>query len=264
VADPYAPWRDVRATSDCVFYHTMDLPGFGLMEGQWDLREGVEDYCGNVDVAGKRVLEVGTASGFLAFHLERQGAEVVGYDLSEEQPWDLVPFAGVDVAAIDTRHRDVIRQMNNSWWLAHRLFESSARVVYGTVYEIPESIGAVDIATYCAILLHVRDPFLALANGLRLTRDTAVVTEIVGRPRPAVPEPAADDGRGPSVEFLPNFRTGAPQDTWWFLTPEVIQAFLGVLGFGDSSVKYHHQKGSFGECEFFTVVAHRTAGQAVG
>lgn len=258
--EPYAAPRHVTDTTDCVFYHTMELPDIGLVEGQWDLRDGVEDYSGSVDFAGRRVLEVGTASGFLCFHIERQGAEVVGYDLSENQPWDIVPFATVDVADVEARHRDVIRQMNNGWWLAHRLLESSAKVVYGTVYEIPESIGAVDISTYCAILLHLRDPFLALANGLRLTRDTVVVTEIVGRPRTPATTVA---GGGPSVEFLPDFRIGGPLDTWWFLTPEVVQAFLGVLGFGDSSVKYHNQKGSFGDCEFFTVVAHRTAGRPV-
>ena len=33
-----APPRQVERLEDCLFYHTMDLPGFGVVRGQWDLR----------------------------------------------------------------------------------------------------------------------------------------------------------------------------------------------------------------------------------
>jgi hypothetical protein len=41
----------------------MDLPGYGTMPGEWNLRAGVREYLGGVGLRGKRVLEVGTASG---------------------------------------------------------------------------------------------------------------------------------------------------------------------------------------------------------
>jgi hypothetical protein len=260
---PYAPERIVDNPEDCLWYHTTDLPGLGRVEGQWDLRDGADAYAGNVDVAGKRVLEVGTASGYMCRHLESKGAEVVAYDLSEKQPWDVVPFAVIDVDAIIAQRQGLIRRLNNSWWYAHRVFESKAKVVYGTVYEIPAAIGPVDVALYGAILLHVRDPFLALWNGLRLTKETAIVTEIVNNRRPPPPAGETVVG-GPSVEFLPDWKIGAPLDTWWFLTPEVVTAFLGVLGFADTTVTHHTQKGSYGEHEFFTVVGRRTFGTALG
>jgi hypothetical protein len=65
------------------------------------------------------------------------------------------------------------------------------------------------------------------------------------------------------MEFVPEFQKGGPTDTWWFLTPELVQAFLGVLGFEDSVVTHHRQKAHWGEVELFTVVAHRTQGQPV-
>ncbi|MEE9185219.1 MAG: hypothetical protein V3U39_12205, partial [Acidimicrobiia bacterium] len=74
--------REVTDINECYFYHSMDIPRHGAVDGEWDLREGVTEYLGGVDFAGKRVLEVGTASGFLCFHMESQGAEVVAYDLS--------------------------------------------------------------------------------------------------------------------------------------------------------------------------------------
>src|SRR5439155_19518331 len=67
----YAPTRTVENLSECWFYHTMDLPGHGTVEGAWDLRDGVDAYLGGVDVQGKRALDVGTASGFLCLERER-------------------------------------------------------------------------------------------------------------------------------------------------------------------------------------------------
>ncbi len=261
---PYAPERVVENPDDCLWYHTTDLPGRGQVQGQWDLRGGEADYTGHVDLAGKRVLEMGTASGHMCRYMESQGADVVAYDLSEKQPWDVVPFAVIDVDAIIAQRQGLIRRLNDSWWYAHRVFKSNAKVVYGTVYEVPASIGPVDVGLYGAILLHVRDPFLALWNGLRLVKETAVVTEIVNNRRPPVPSVVdAAPGR-PSVEFLPDWRIGAPLDTWWFLTEEVVQAMLGVLGFADTTVSHHSQKGSYGEQKFFTVVGRRTFGAALG
>jgi len=59
------------------FYHTMDLPTHGTVHGQWDLRGREASYLGNIFLQGKRVLEIGTASGHLCTTMERMGAEVV-------------------------------------------------------------------------------------------------------------------------------------------------------------------------------------------
>jgi hypothetical protein len=73
--------RTITDLKDCDFYHTMDIPGVGLVKGEWDLRLGIRRYLGNVAFRDKRVLEIGTASGFVCFYIESQGAEVVAYDL---------------------------------------------------------------------------------------------------------------------------------------------------------------------------------------
>jgi hypothetical protein len=70
-----------------------------------------------------------------------------------------------------------IERLKNGWWFAHDIFGSRARVVYGNIYDVPQEIGPVDIATFGAILLHLRDPFQALHSALRLTRETVIVTE---------------------------------------------------------------------------------------
>jgi hypothetical protein len=77
---------------------------------------------------------------------------------------DLVPFAKWEEFAHRSQQiKIVIDRINNACWLAHRLFESKARVVNGAVYDIPTAIGPVDVVVLGSILLHLRDPFLHLA-----------------------------------------------------------------------------------------------------
>src|SRR4051794_38706299 len=175
---PYAAPRTVTDLADCYFYHTMEVPGHGLVEGEWDLRAGVDAYLGGVELRGRRVLEIGTASGFLCFEMERRGADVVAFDLAPDQIPDLVPSAA-DPDQRACEHREHMHRLTNGFWLCHRAFASRARVVYGNVYAVPEQIGPVDVATFGCVLLHLRDPFLALSSALRITRQTAIVTEPV-------------------------------------------------------------------------------------
>ena len=78
----------------------MELPGVGVVGGQWDLRESIEDYLAAFPFAGKRVLDVGAARGFPSFEMERRGAEVVSFDMSPDGRWDIVPLVGLDLDAV--------------------------------------------------------------------------------------------------------------------------------------------------------------------
>src|SRR5262249_15034899 len=75
--------------AECTFYHCLDLPGLGTVPGQWDLRPGVDSYFGGYDLAGATVLEIGTASGFVCFEMERRGADVIAFDLDEGLTYDM-------------------------------------------------------------------------------------------------------------------------------------------------------------------------------
>jgi hypothetical protein len=252
----YASPKVVEGLDQCHFYHTMDLPKHGSVTGEWDLRSGVESYLGHVDFRGKRVLDVGTASGFLAFWMERQGAEVVGFDLSEDYSWDQVPYGGyVDPSEFSGRRKH-IGKVNNSFWLTRGLLGSKVKMVHGTVYEIPEEIGSVDVATFGSILMHLRDPFLALQSALKLTTETVVIANpisLFGIPMAllSVVKPVAI--------FLPNARKGTPRDGWWSLPPRTTVEFLRILGFPDTKVTYHFQCSYFGKRSLvYTVVGRRT------
>lgn len=258
----YAPQREITNLDDCCFYHTIDWPECGLIRGSWDLRNSFDTYLGNVSFTGKRVLEVGTANGFFCFEMEKRGAEVVAYDLSKNDDWDIVPYAGVCSDEVFKSRRAHIDNLNNAWWLGHHLNRSSARVVYGSVYGIPKEIGPVDISTFGCILLHLRDPFLALQKAAALTMETIIVTDLV-------PVTIKDQlcARVPIFSkfwdllkisnkyfksyliFLPNPEKEAPLDAWWWLPPNLVCEYLKILGFRKISITYHRQ--SFGDSKLY-------------
>jgi hypothetical protein len=279
----YAPERTVDNINDCIFYHAMELPGYGLKiqaEGYgWDLRDCADKYVGipNLNYKNKRVLELGTANGFLCNFLEKQGAEVVAYDLHPGLEWDIVPYAQYDHKANIKNQQNAVRQINNAWWFAKGLLNWKAKVVYGSVYEIPMEIGQVDISTFGSILLHLRDPFRALHRASLLTKEAMVVTDMLpDRPlsfnpsilrrakrwvRKNILKQEIELGRDvPYMEFLPNFRLVNHREAWWSLPPRVIQEFLGVLGFEDSKVTYFEVNiaGSKAKSRYYNIVAKRT------
>ena len=243
----------------------MDIPGYDVRNGDWDLRGGENAYLGRVDFSGKRVLDVGAASGFLSFHMEAKGADVVSYDLSGDYSWDVVPLYGADYKNFDANNKGFVDKINNAYWLGHKAYGSKAKVVYGNVYDIPRDIGMVDISVLGCVLLHVRDPFLALQNILRLTTDTVVITDVYPRftilrrvlHRLRFPIEVLDVFTGPKTEFVPDSRKQL-QGVWWYLWPQLLRRMIGVLGFEDLTTTYHWQKYRNRKWRMYTIVGHRT------
>jgi len=245
---------------DCYFYHTLNVPGQGLIKGDWDLRGNIDAYLGHVDFKGKKVLDVGTASGYLAFHMEQQGADVIGYDLDKNFPMDIAPSRyGYQRHSSD--HVKYIAAVNNGFWFSHAGLGSKAAMRYGTVYDIPADIGAVDISVFGSILLHLRDPFLALKNAIRLTKDKCIVVEPIWQPRQRWIMDMVSRFIGPYQIFAPDYASKNAQATWWLLTPAIVKRYLAALGFEKSEVTYHEQLFRGKKNPLFTVVAERTQPQ---
>jgi hypothetical protein len=166
--------REPTALSACDFYHAIDLPLSGLQMGEWDLRGRFDDYTGHVPLAGRTVIDVGAASGFLSFEAERAGATVTSFDVADTAQWAALPFpdAVPGLAGWDLERR------TNAYWFAHRELGSNARCMYGDVYDLsPELTGSFDVALVGQILVHLRDAISALAAVASVCRETMVITE---------------------------------------------------------------------------------------
>lgn len=243
---------EATSMDGCEFYHSMDIPGYGEVQGQWDLRGRVVEYLGNTDVSGKKVLDVGTSSGFLCFEMEKMGASVTAFDLSPDHDWDFVPYGGASDAGRAAAMKGHLERVRQGWKLLHERTNSSARLVLGSVYDLPgDEIGEVDISLFGDIVLHLRDPFRALEQAAKLTAETIIVTDIV--------PPCKSSGRGllerllgrlchrfsvrnrPTAFFVPDPPSSQNDLTWWYISPVAVVRFLNVLDFPDSRVSHHSQ-----------------------
>src|SRR6266478_4418576 len=119
----------VTDPAECDFYHRMDVPGLGQVGGAWDLRDCIKAYLGNYDFNGKRVLDVGTASGFLTFSMENEGAEVVSFDMVSGAQWDVVPQKEyrVDPQSYMALLVEADRRLKNAYWFTHERVGSKAK-----------------------------------------------------------------------------------------------------------------------------------------
>ncbi len=158
----------------------MELPGYGVIEGRdWDLRGGVDEYLGKVGYAGQRVLEIGPASGFLTFEMEKRGAEVVSVEVTAEHGWDFVPYPAERLEEVFGPRRIVMQQLKNSYWFSHTALQSKAKVYYGDVYNLPASLGQFDVALMGSLLLHCRDPLRIVEQcGKRQSLSSSLICSI--------------------------------------------------------------------------------------
>jgi SAM-dependent methyltransferase len=216
----YAAPLTVERKEDCFFYHKVHIPGVGDVGEQWDLRSSIEDYLGRFDFRGKRVLDVGTASGFMTFEMEKRGAEVVSFDMLDGAQWDVVPHVAFqnDLEKMRQRHSYMHQRLKNAYWFTHKRFGSKARVYYGDVYDLPGGLGTFDVAIFGMILGHLRDPFQALYSASRLVTGTIIVTNQMM------------ETKEPFGAFIPS-RENGERAAWWGLSRACITQMLGILGF---------------------------------
>ena len=226
----YAVPQNVKRIEDCFFYHTTDLGKHGTQQGSWDLRDRFQDYIGGVDLTGRRVLDVGTASGFLSFSAEEAGArEVVSFDLDTADRQHLLPFVDseyvTDHASWSTKQTAGFQRWKNAYWFTHRLKKSKAKAVYGDVYALPTTIGEFDVIILGAILEHLADPIRALASVTKHARDMIIInTDVI-------------DTNEPTARF--NGRPDLPDASYifWTYSIKTYEHVMGILGFEIEAAK---------------------------
>jgi len=223
-------WSDVRL-EDCHFYHSVRLPDGSFIEGPWDLLDNEHEYLGGIDLAGRRVLEFGPASGWLTLWMAQEGADVVALDVGWDLSYDVMPLSTIDVEKARADSIALATRVENAWWYLRREYGHSARAVYAPIYDLPQDLGRYDVSVFGSVLLHLRDPFRALEQAAARTDGTIVVTEPLNV--------APGDIERPILLWNPTASTNWAG--WWSLSPGVVTDMLGVLGFPFATVTYHSQ-----------------------
>lgn len=247
-------WPDVKP-EECAGYHYIDLPGGELVKGQWDLRGRMPEYIGNVNVKGKTVLDVGAASGFLSFEMERLGAaQVVSFDADDHRRIANIPVVGsAYVANRQQWAADVdifLTRLKNGYWYNHKRLGSKAACLYGDIYDIKAPDQSFDIVVVGQILVHLRDPITAISEAARVAKDTLIIAEGTYNS----PDPAGILHAHPA--------NGGPPYIWWLLSVPAYRNLLEMFGFrvekvqtkAYTCVEHEHARG---EIDITTIVARR-------
>jgi tRNA (mo5U34)-methyltransferase len=210
--DPLARLR--ARLGDIGWYHTQELAPGVVTPGMFDLRPFVSQYGLPDDLSGKRALDIGTFEGFWAFELERRGAQVTAIDVDRIQDLDWPPRLRPDT---DDRRGE-------GFELARDALGSSVERVGISVYDAtPEALGGRFDLVFCgSVLIHLRDPMLALERMAALCGDRLVLAEEYSRKLDLLPF-------GTTAEF----RGESPWSTWWRPSTRAWLSMVRTAGFED-------------------------------
>jgi 2-polyprenyl-3-methyl-5-hydroxy-6-metoxy-1,4-benzoquinol methylase len=254
---------------DLEFYTVQEVPGvIKETEGEWDLRDNVDEYLGNTFFKDKSVLELGPASGFLTFYMESKGADVTCVELStKNDKWDVVPNCKKDWKKMELDHRmNDLTKLQKAFWFSHKANNSKAKVINTHIYNLGSQVEQFDIALLGSILLHLQNPFEAIKNMLTHTKSTAIITDLLPNPslplltrviNKLIPSTKLKNFSEPAFYFLPSIKNNH-DFAWWKFNPSAIIKMVGLLGFEDCKVTYHNALQFNKPRALFTVTCQRT------
>ena len=163
------PRKNIKI-EDCRFYHTVNING-EVINGDWDLTNCIDDYLSNLDFNGKRVIDIGSASGYLSFEMEKRGADVVSLDMPDGSYWDHLIKRGYEKPKAERTDG-----LFNSYDYLHERLNSKNKIFRANIYDpLPEEIGEFDVAVFGTMLSHVMDPIRTLMNILYKVNDYAIL-----------------------------------------------------------------------------------------
>ena len=196
---------DLRAEIEAhQWYHTFELAPGVQTPGWFDLRDTATRIPFPASLEGKRCLDVGTFDGFWAFEMERRGGTVVAIDVIDPLQWDWP--AGSEAATMDAI--DQRKRGGRGFELVAAARDSRVERRELSVYDLdPEEIGTFDLVYLGSLLLHLRDPVLALGRMRSVCAGTAIICDAVDSVKSALfrrEAVASLDARGRPWWWRPN------------------------------------------------------------
>ena len=189
-------------------YHSLELADGTVIPGLIGidaLKARIRSFPIPEDLRGKRVLDVGAASGWNSFEMERRGADVVAVDCVEFEEFHMA--RALLGSKVDYRIMDVDELT-------------------------PESVGRFDYVLFFGVLYHLRHPLLGLERICSLTTEAAFVESFV---TDAGPDPSAPC----TLEFYETNELGGQIDNWCGPNTNCLMALCRAAGF--ARVVFEHQ-----------------------
>jgi len=226
------------------WYHTIDLPHGLVTPGQYDYRSSIVNFNFPQDMSGNTVLDVGAATGFFSFELEKRGARVVAVEIPSLDALDCFPGQSRDsiVEKIGeliapksychlpgyiknyTKEELYFYLLKAPFAFCHDLLHSKVERCFSNIYDLCPSVLGVQAFDYILlgdILVHTLNPLQALAVIAPLCRGTLVISQSM----PDVP------GLGPAMQYVGGQEQLVDTLTWWLPNQDFFIQLLKKLGF---------------------------------
>lgn len=169
------PDNALRSAVEREWYHTIELAPGVVTPGWMDTRALARELPIPSRLDGMRCLDVATFDGFWAFEMERRGAEeVVAIDVLDPVAWDWPAASEQEVVdALAKRHEGGV-----GFEIAKQALGSSVERLELSVYDLdPERVGQFDFVYLGSLLIHLRNPVLALERVRAVCGGTLVVVD---------------------------------------------------------------------------------------
>ncbi len=189
-------------------YHSLELADGTVIPGLIGidaLKARIRSFPIPEDLRGKRVLDVGAASGWNSFEMERRGADVVAVDCVEFEEFQMA--RALLGSKVDYRILDVDELT-------------------------PDSVGRFDYVLFFGVLYHLRHPLLGLERICALTTEAAFVESFVTDTGPDSTAPC-------TLEFYETNELGGQIDNWCGPNTNCLLALCRAAGF--ARVVFEHQ-----------------------
>jgi tRNA (mo5U34)-methyltransferase len=227
-ADELGHGDEVR---DYYWYHTIDVGNGLVTPGDYDYRSYLHHYQFPADLTGQSVLDVGSATGFFAFELEKRGAEVLSVELPALADWDMAARERAGILRRITERCQAVnveqayqRVLDGPFQFCRRLLQSRVKRHYSTIYRLsPETLdpSGYDLVFLGDVFSHLFSPLHALDALATVCRERLVLTLDLVR--------GQDDQ--PHLTYVARPDGSAENRSWWVANYPCVEQMLRTVGF---------------------------------
>lgn len=188
-------------------YHQLDLGEGLVIQGDYDMTQYLQYYAIPEDLTGKRVLDVGTASGFFALECARRGGDVTAIDIYAAE--SALVAAIIDATGLDVKY------------------------VQKSIYDLTPDFGQFDLVICGSLLLHLPDQFGAVQRLRSVCSGRLVLSNACTEDSETNPEPIC--------KFLGAPGNDAEAAYWhyWSVSGAALKQMLLAAGFAQVSDPVH-------------------------
>jgi SAM-dependent methyltransferase len=242
--------------NSCYFYHTITFPDGEIVSGTWDIRGNFSGYIGNYPINGKKILDIGTASGFIAFSAEAAGGIVTALEAASPAEFKRLPVAHTKYFDSRREWQNVTNKVHliplkNSWWYGWHKFGSNAKLIYAPIEELYDWDDRFDLVFAGAVIEHISDPVTIIGAMARIAREAVIIpfTDVIDTEDLLI-QPI--QGMDPALDYM-----------WWRLSRGLYRRIFANVGFDVEFVLTAHAiaNTSSGPVEYTkpTIIARRRA-----